>query len=393
MARLRAVIPKGSFAAAGGVLGSAFGAGGSALGTAAGQLLSRITGMGDYKINNLSVRSNSFLTRGLQPPVFGSGTALTRICYREYLGDVVTSATPGAFQIASYPLNPGQSATFPWLSTMAALFQEYRLVGMVFEYKTTSGPIGNLGGSGSTALGAVIMATQYNAYDAPFANKQAMEEEEFAVSVVPSASQLHMIECAPNQTPFVEKYVRTGAPVGDLRMSDLGTFSIATSGCPFPSNAVGELWVSYDVELYKPRLGVAASSVLAGGIITTTAIAGDPYSVVIFQALSAGMAASAAANAVTITGLIIGGHYMWGTGENGPLGTHNGFTDANAFTITGGTLGFCSCAGITTTAGSATAWCVFQATATTVTVIATTALATTYFSSTGAVTSYIAQYA
>lgn len=46
----------------------------------------------------------------------------------------------------------------------------------------------------NTALGQVIMATDYNAANPPFGQKSEMENYEFGQSCKPSESQIHPIE-------------------------------------------------------------------------------------------------------------------------------------------------------------------------------------------------------
>lgn len=59
---LKQVLPKGTFAGLGSAAGSMFGPMGSAVGGGLGQLVSHITGFGDYHVNN-----NSLMQGGLSP--------------------------------------------------------------------------------------------------------------------------------------------------------------------------------------------------------------------------------------------------------------------------------------------------------------------------------------
>ena len=63
----------------------------------------------------------------------------------------------------------------------------------------------------NTALGQVIMATDYNAANPPFAQKSEMENYEYGQSAKPSESAIHPIECARLQTTISELYTRAGA--------------------------------------------------------------------------------------------------------------------------------------------------------------------------------------
>lgn len=80
-----------------------------------------------------------------------------------------------------------------------------------------------------------------------------MLNEYWANESVPSEPFAHPIECDPAENPFKIQYVRA-APVTNPDsplMYDLGNTYLATSGCP--SGAVlGDLWVTYEVELKKP---------------------------------------------------------------------------------------------------------------------------------------------
>lgn len=49
-----------------------------------------------------------------------------------------------------YSVNPGQQVSYPWLSTIAANFESYRIIGQLYEFKTMSADALN---STNTALG------------------------------------------------------------------------------------------------------------------------------------------------------------------------------------------------------------------------------------------------
>lgn len=229
---------------------------GGYLGALAGEYLggvaqSLITGFGDY-----SVKSNTLLSP--TPPTIINDSVKGGITFRhrEYLRDIITSSTPGAFSIDSYLLNPGNEKAFPWLSQVSANFEQYSLEGVIFEFRSMSADALN---STNTALGTVIMATNYDAIDAPFKSKGEMENYEWGMSCKPSACMLHPIECAPRQTSITELYVLNGpVPSGaDPRLYHWGNMQIATSGFQGTSVNIGELWVTYQVRLLKPKMYVA----------------------------------------------------------------------------------------------------------------------------------------
>jgi len=224
-------------------IGSYFGgATGGRIGKMAGDWFGKLIGAGAYQ-----VKRNSLMSQG--PPVFGSSDI--RIRHRESLGVISTSS--GAFvNELQFDLNPGLPASFPWLSRIAANFEQYDFAGLVFEFKTTSA---TAIGSTNTALGSIFMSTQYNVLNPVFANETEMKAYEFTVETEPCISALHPVECAPSTAVLDRHYIRTGPtpPDSDPRMYDMGRFEVATIGAQAASVA-GDLWVSYDVILQKPKL-------------------------------------------------------------------------------------------------------------------------------------------
>ena len=235
------VVPEGDlYDSAGSLLGKGL--------AIAGRTAAKIFGLGDYEVKK------NVLMSGNLPEVYnmpkGGGTIIR---YQEYLGDIITSSTPGDFKIDAYNIQPGLPASFPWLSQIAANYEQYSLEGIVYQFKSTSA---NALNSVNTALGSVMLATNYDVSDPPFVSKSEMLNYEYSSSCKPSESVLHMIECDPKQSVLTELYTRTGElPSGkDLKFYDLGKFQIATVGFQGTSVNIGELHVTYQVRLLKPKL-------------------------------------------------------------------------------------------------------------------------------------------
>lgn len=280
----------GMISAGGNALGAAIGTSiggapggaiGSFLGGKLGHLIETITGFGDY-----TIEQNSIMKGGLTPPQIVNTTEKGGfiIRHREYIQDIVSTTD---FTINKFPLNPGQRKSFPWLSQIAANFDQYRWRGVLFEFKSTSSDA-VLSSATSSALGSVSMATDYDVADADYQSKREMLNSLFANSNKPSCTFIHPIECKSSLTPMRLQYVRPGGfPANtDPRMYDLGNTFIATEGMQAAGGVVGELWVTYEVEFYKQQVGSDAltdhfklSSVAAGGWMGIGANShdGDPY--------------------------------------------------------------------------------------------------------------------
>lgn len=222
----------------------------------------KLTGLGAYNVSN--IRHNVLIKPDIpqvRNTVYAEGGTIVR--HREYLGAITTSATANTFKIQSYPLNPAQSQTFPWLSSIASNFEEYKPNGLMFEFRSTASDA--IASSTNLALGQVMMCTQYDPTDPEFADDVALLNYTWAQSGKVSDVVHHYVECDPKQSPLAHLYTREGgySTDSDLRFSDFGRFSIATSGLQGTSVQVGQLWVTYEFIMYKPKLGSAGAE--AGG--------------------------------------------------------------------------------------------------------------------------------
>lgn len=225
--------------------------------------------------NSVTVRTNSLFGKGTRDlPKFQAGPRYIEVYHREYIKDIVGSATgsggaegdapPSVFDIESFDINPGLPPTegsatvnglFPWLSTIASQFETYQFMGLALEFVSTCGEMNSTSGG----LGTVVQVVEYNALNPVFQNKESMMNYDAAVSAKPTVSALCGVECSPNDLPSTHLYVRS-APVpanADARLYDIGNYQIATQSLPQLTMPVGELWVTYHVRLYQPKLAVS----------------------------------------------------------------------------------------------------------------------------------------
>lgn len=167
---------------------------------------------------------------------------------------VPAGATQTDFVQQKFPINPGLSRLFPFLSHVARNYILYDFQGLMLQYKPTSGEGNN---SSNNAIGKVMLATQYDP-DAPdFVNAVQMENFAYSNSCKPSAGAVHGVETAPGKAHMDMMYVRHADSPKDLSFTDLGNFYIATQGIPGAAGDnihIGELWVTYNVRLSRPSI-------------------------------------------------------------------------------------------------------------------------------------------
>jgi len=242
---VKALAPK-----AGAFLGSLVGgAPGALAGSKLGSKVSSLLGFGDYKISANSLIPGLQNMEAAIVPKFATGNNSVRIRERECLGDIFSASQANTFNLQSFPLNPANPSTFPWLSNIAPLYEQWWPHGIVFEFVSTSSEFNGT----SQALGTVVMATNYNAIEPLFTSKLVMENEDYSNSMRSSCNGTHGIECDPKQRPLELMYVgyNTTTPV---QFSSLGNFQLATTGVNNASVLLGELWISYDISFYKKSI-------------------------------------------------------------------------------------------------------------------------------------------
>lgn len=234
------------------------------------KLLPMLIGMGDYvDPEDLPLKtaetptSNSLLAavtegeKGYEVPFMHTHGEKTRVTHREYIGDVYSSTA--AFTTQTFAINPGMQELFPWCAPVANCYTNYRLMGAVVDFVSQGSDYANVAG-----LGYVALATQYNPLEAPFQDKRELLNYEYADAVKPSRNMTHWIECKPSDVPEPEKSVRAGTiPANsDLRLYDHGKLWVAVGGNTADNSIIGQLWITYDLEFYFPKVSNSAAGVL-----------------------------------------------------------------------------------------------------------------------------------
>jgi len=224
-------------------------AAGAAAGTSLGAAISRWLGSGDYSVSANTITQRVAAGNDV-PAMHKTGQSIV-VRHKEFVSEVTGSQ---AFTVqGTYPINPGLDGSFPWLSSIASQYSEYRIKGLVYHYIPTSGDSVS---STNPALGTVMMQTSYRSTETTATSKLEMLNEYWASEGKPSEAFCHPIECDPKENPFQVQYVRSGAlpSTENALLYDLGRLTIATSGQQTTGNVVGDLWVTYEIELRKPVL-------------------------------------------------------------------------------------------------------------------------------------------
>jgi hypothetical protein len=193
------------------------------------------------------------------------------ISHREYIEDVIGSNnSPSIFTLQSFPVNPGQAGTFPWLSVIAQNYLLYEFEELEFEFISTSAM--SFSSSTNTLLGKVL-ARHEDDPTVPADTSLYQMENSYGIEVAkPAESWIYKV---PLEKPRMGHFtVRTGAqPTNtDLRMYDQGFFEIATSALPGANTNVGQLFVKYTCKFMKPFMiaGLVGQTIKAAHYIGTT---------------------------------------------------------------------------------------------------------------------------
>lgn len=177
------------------------------------------------------------------------------VSHRERLSDVFAPADSGFHQDV-FTVSPGIEKTFPWLSQIAANYEEYELMQCVFEYDGHS-----LVGINDTleVQGSLCMATQMNVKDKAFRDRHEMERFPHASKCAQHGSMAHGVECDPRKiTGDGHRYIRMGglAKDEDARDFDHAKFTLGQYNTPTElfGKEIGQLFVFYTVKLIKPKI-------------------------------------------------------------------------------------------------------------------------------------------
>lgn len=166
----------------------------------------------------------------------------------EYIGEVTIANQPNYQNLFSLPVNPGQSSTFPWLSSIAKNYEKYCFRELTFFYKPEVTEY-----TANVNTGKVILSGDYDASDAPPATKQQQEDVDPHADGMPYQTISLTLDPKELHQNSVARFVRIGGLPGsaDIKTYDAANFFLSTQG-QTANSTIGELHVRYVVELTVP---------------------------------------------------------------------------------------------------------------------------------------------
>lgn len=203
-----------------------------------------------------------------------------RVQHREFIKNVGT--TESFSNLGAFPLQPGDSSTFPWLSQLAQNYERWHPNRIDFKYEPFTSTF---------TEGTCAMMIDYDPNDSGPINKAEMLNSSGAMRS-PVWSNLTVrsndSELAADTHLFVRVPTRD-VYTGNLRLTDSGTCFVSTTEVTGEERDTGEIWVDYDITFHVPSLnrseplstlvsGAGTNDRLLGEISTDTAITGSSTS-------------------------------------------------------------------------------------------------------------------
>lgn len=207
-------------------------------------------------------------------PVFNGATNGIRIQHCEYIGPwSYPAGVDAGFSVSSgISLQPGLLSSYPWLSSLAINFEQYKIHKMRIVVRSIVP---------TSTAGATYVCIDYDSADsAPITKTQFMNNGSASSG---SVWETITLDYNPPSSNFVnQRYIRNGnlASNLDIKTYDSGTVYLAVDGSSLGSGAhtLGDIFFEYDVSLVVPILnpnvapGFAlqiAASASAGGFYAT----------------------------------------------------------------------------------------------------------------------------
>jgi hypothetical protein len=198
------------------------------------------TGIGPVK--GVSTSYSRKLTTVAPKITRGNNGKSCRIAHRE----LILASIPGSttFTVQSViSLNPGLSASFPWLAPQAGQWEQYKVHKLNAIY-TPLAP--------TSTQGTLTLSPDYDASDPTPTTETQLSDNLDTVE----DSCWQDIECVLDVAAMMglgpRKYVRPCAIAGDIKTFDVGKLFVASNN-ETGTTAIGKLWLDYDFEFFVPQ--------------------------------------------------------------------------------------------------------------------------------------------
>lgn len=179
------------------------------------------------------------------------------ITHTEYISNVWADV---GVSVIPYDINPQNSAVFTWLSALATRFEMYKFRRLKFDYKVSC----------STATsGSVILGFDFDTYDSVPSKVELLA---WRYSSKTSAWAPTSLDVSPDARLATDRYC-TSVSRGDDRLDQLGKMYVYTDSLSAIPALIGEVYVTYTVELKIPSYSVPPalySNFQNPGLITAT---------------------------------------------------------------------------------------------------------------------------
>jgi hypothetical protein len=167
----------------------------------------------------------------------------SRIIHRELVSNITGST---AFTVANtLAINPGIAATFPWLSTQAPAWEQYRFNKLKFEYFTRTG---------SNIPGSFSIIPDYDAADAAPLSEQIASSYEDVCEDAPWKDMVCTLRPSAMHSTGPRKFIRTGPLAANLDIKTYDVANVFLATVDGTAVSWGKLWVEYDITLFTPQL-------------------------------------------------------------------------------------------------------------------------------------------
>jgi hypothetical protein len=167
--------------------------------------------------------------------------------FSENLGTINTAGA--SFNVTQYPINPGQSSTFPWLYKEAAQWEKYRIRKLMLQF------IPSVTEFSANGIGSIGLAFDSDASDTPPSNWRELYDMEPASFNLPCKVCVLNVPYKIMNTLTDGFFIRRGLkPIHtDIKTYDCGNLFVATEG-QASAGMIGQLVIHYDVEFLIPVL-------------------------------------------------------------------------------------------------------------------------------------------